>query len=386
MKLEGVRVLDLALFLPGPHLSQLMADHGAEVIKLEPPGEGDPGRHIGLGERGCSVFFRNLNRGKRSISLDLKTAAGREALLRIAATVDVFIEAFRPGVAARLGMDAETVCRRNPRLVYVSLSAFGQTGPYRDMPAHDLACEALAGTVSVNLGQDGEPAMPHVPVADFAAASMGLAGVLMALYRREKTGRGDRIDVSMHDAALAWLPNVLGPVFVEKRAPVPQHERTWGGAAFYRIYRTGDGRHVVLGGQEIKFVRNLLEAWGRPDLVALCERGPGPHQQPVVDFLQGVFATRSQAEWIEWFRGRDICFAPVKDLREAFDDPQVQARGMRLTDDHGQEHVGLPIRFAAEPGRADLRVPALGEHTEEVLRSVGYTEAELVALREAGAY
>ncbi|MCM2310643.1 MAG: CoA transferase [Steroidobacteraceae bacterium] len=386
MKLEGVRVLDLALFLPGPYLSQLMADHGAEVIKLEPPGEGDPGRHIGLGEHGHSVFFRNLNRGKKSVSLNLKTAAGREALLRIAATVDVFIEAFRPGVAARLGFDYEAVRQRNPRVIYVSLTAFGQTGPYRDVPAHNLACEALAGTVSVNLGQDGLPAMPHVPVSDFAAASMGLAGVLMALYRREKTGTGDRIDISMHDAALAWLPNVLGPVFVQKRAPVPQHERTWGGGAFYRIYRTRDDRHVVLGGQELKFARNLLGEWGRPDLIELCERGPGPHQQPVVEFLQGVFATRTQAEWVEWFRGRDICFAPVKNLREAFDDPQVRSREMRLVDELGQEHIGLPIKYSAEPGRADFRLPQLGEHTEEVLRAAGYSDAEMAALREDGAF
>jgi crotonobetainyl-CoA:carnitine CoA-transferase CaiB-like acyl-CoA transferase len=332
------------------------------------------------------VFFRNLNRGKKSVSLNLKTAAGREALLRIAETVDVFIEAFRPGVAAKLGFDYETVRQRNPRVIYVSLTAFGQTGPYRDVPAHNLACEALAGTVSVNLGQDGQPAMPHVPVSDFAAAAMGLAGVLMALYRREKTGDGDRLDISMHDAALAWLPNVLGPVFVEKRAPVPQHERTWGGSAFYRIYRTADGRHVVLGGQEIKFVRNLLTEWGRPDLVALCERGPGPHQQPVIDFLQGMFGTRSQAEWIEWFRGRDVCFAPVKNLREAFDDPQVQAREMRLVDELGQEHIGIPIKFAVEPGRADFTLPRLGEHTEQVLRSAGYSDAELAALREGGAF
>jgi crotonobetainyl-CoA:carnitine CoA-transferase CaiB-like acyl-CoA transferase len=386
MKLEGVRVLDLGLFLPGPHLSQLMADHGADVIKLEPPGEGDPGRHIGLGEAGHSVFFRNLNRGKRSISLNLKSQAGREALLRVADAVDVFIEAFRPGVAARLGFDYETLRARNPRIIYCSISAFGQTGPYSEIPAHDLVCEAYAGIVSVNLGNDGEPAMPPVPVADFAAASMGLAGVLMALYRRERTGRGDRLDISMHDSALAWLPNVLGPVFVEKRPPVPKHERTWGGAAFYRIYRTRDGRHVVLGAQEPKFVRTLLQEWRRPDLAGICERGPGPHQQPVVDFLQSVFETRTQAEWIEWFRGRDVAFAPVKNLREAFDDPQARARGMRLLDDHDREHVGVPIRFDGEPGRADFRVPLAGEHTEEVLRSVGYGDAELAALRSAGAY
>jgi crotonobetainyl-CoA:carnitine CoA-transferase CaiB-like acyl-CoA transferase len=208
----------------------------------------------------------------------------------------------------------------------------------------------------------------------------------MALYRREKTGAGDRLDISMHDAALAWLPNVLGPVFVEKRAPVPQHERSWGGGAFYRIYGTRDGRHVVLGGQEPKFVRNLLTAWGRPDLIALCEPGPGPHQQPLVDFLEQTFRSRTQQEWVEWFRGRDICFAPVRNLREAFDDPQVDARQMRLLDEHGQEHVGIPIKYAAEPGHPDLRLARLGEHTEEVLRGAGYRDSDLAELRAGGAY
>jgi crotonobetainyl-CoA:carnitine CoA-transferase CaiB-like acyl-CoA transferase len=380
MKLDGVRVLDLGLFLPGPQVSQLMADHGAEVIKLEPPGEGDPGRHIGLGERGQSVFFRNLNRGKQSISLNLKTPEGLEAMLRVAATADVMIEAFRPGVAERLGVDYAAVRKRNPRIIYCSISAFGQTGPLGKVPAHDLAVEAHAGITSVSLGQDGQPAMPPVPIADFAAASMGLAGILMALYRREKTGQGDYLDIAMYDSAISWLPNVTGPVFVEKRNPIPKHERSWGGSAFYRIYRTQDDRHVVLGAQEIKFVRSLLTEWGRPDLVELCERGPGPHQQPVAEFVQSMFLTKSQADWVEWFSRRDIGFAPVKTLREAFDDPHSQARGMHIVDELGQEHVGLPIKFADEPGRADLRVPGLGEQTAAVLRQVGYAEPEIAAL------
>ncbi|MCC5862813.1 MAG: CoA transferase, partial [Gammaproteobacteria bacterium] len=238
---------------------------------------------------------------------------------------------------------------------------------------------------SVNLGNDDQPAMPHVPAADMAASLMSLSGILMALYRRDRTGQGDHLDISMHDSILAWTPNVLGPVFVEKRPPVPKHERTWGGAAFYRIYRTADNRHVVLGGQEAKFVRNLLNELARPDLIELCDRGPGPHQQPVVEFLQDVFATRTQAEWVEWFDGRDICFAPVKNLREAFDDPQVAARDMRLVDEQGQEHIGIPIRFQNEPGQVEFALPTLGEHTREVLQEFGYSAAEIEAMQAAGA-
>jgi crotonobetainyl-CoA:carnitine CoA-transferase CaiB-like acyl-CoA transferase len=268
-------------------------------------------------------------------------------------------------------VDYATVVARNPRIVYASITAFGQTGPRRDLPAHDLAVEALAGVASVNLGQDGAPALPGIPAADMAASLMAFGGIMMALYRRERTGRGDYLDIAMHDSLVAWLPNVLGPVFVEKRAPVPQEERTWGGAAFYRIYRTRDGRHVVLGAQEIKFVRNLLAEFGRPDLVALAERGPGRHQQPLVDFLQSRFVTRTQAEWIEWFEGRDIGFAPVRDLREALDDPQVRSRGMLLVDEQGIEHLGVPIRFLHEPARPSFQVPALGEHRATVTGASG---------------
>lgn len=380
MKLDGVRVLDLGLFLPGPYVSQLMADHGAEVIKLEPPGEGDPGRHIGQVEHGNTVFFRNLNRGKKSISLNLKSPEGLEATLKLAESVDVMIEAFRPGVAQRLGVDYETVRKRNPRIVYCSISAFGQSGPLHKVPAHDLAVEAHAGITSVSLGQDDQPTMPPVPVADFASASLSLIGILMALLRRQQTGVGDYLDMAMYDSAISWLPNVTGPVFAEKRNPVPKHERSWGGAAFYRIYRTADDRHVVLGAQEIKFVRSLMTEWGRPDLVALAERGPGPHQQPLAEFVQSVMITKTQAEWVEYFSRRDIGFAPVKTLREAFDDPHTQARQMHFVDELGQEHVGLPIKFQQEPGRADLRVPKLGEHTAEILRGIGYSDADIAKL------
>ena len=381
MKLEGLRVVDLSQFLPGPQLTLMMADHGAEVIKIEPPGEGEPGRHIGLAEGGHTVFFRNTQRGKKSFCVNLKSPEGREALLKLCESADVFVEAFRPGVVDRLGVGYAAVSARNPRIVYCSISAFGQSGPYRDRPAHDLATEALAGIVSLNQGNDGEPVMPHVPVADITASLHALAGVLMALYRREKTGRGDYLDIAMLDSAIAWTPNITGSTFAEKRPPRIKEERSLGGAAFYNIYRTRDGRHVVLGAQELKFVRNLLGELGRLDLVALAERGPGAHQQPLTAYLREIFASRSRAEWIDWFRHKDIGFAWVNDLREAFDDPQVNARGMRLRDERGHEPIGAPIKFLAEPAAPRLSLPSIGEHNDEILRELGYDDSAIETFR-----
>jgi crotonobetainyl-CoA:carnitine CoA-transferase CaiB-like acyl-CoA transferase len=366
MKLEGVKVVDLSVFLPGPYLTMALADHGAEVVKVEPPGEGDPGRHIGLSDGPSTVFFRNVNRGKRSVVLDLKTPEGREALLQLCDTADVFIESYRPGVMQRLGADYATVSARNPRIVYCSISAFGQDGPYRDRPAHDLATMALAGALSITLGRDGAPAMPGVAVADIVSSLQALSGVLMALYRRERTGRGDCIDVSMQHAALAALPNVMGPAMSGAPQPDPRHERTTGGSAFYQIYDTADGRHLVLGAQELKFVRSLLGKLGRPDLVPLCERGPGPHQAPVIAFLQGVFREKPLADWRIWFEGLDVSFAPVNTLREALDDPNIRSRGLILQDDHGREHIAPVVRYLHEPARPLLREPTQGEHTDQL--------------------
>jgi crotonobetainyl-CoA:carnitine CoA-transferase CaiB-like acyl-CoA transferase len=366
MKLDGVRVLDLSLFLPGPYLTTVMADHGAEVIKLEPP-SGEPVRNIGLRANGESVWFRNTHRGKKSIVLNLKDKTDLAALHDLARTCDVMLEAFRPGVADRLGIGAAAMTALNPRLVYCSISAFGQDGPLRDRPAHDLAVEALAGTLSVNLGQDGLPTHPNVPVADVTASLLALSAILMALYRREKTGRGDVIDMAMYDATLSWLPNATGAVIAEARPPVPKQERQWGGGSFYNIYGTKDGRFIVLGGSEHKFVENLLHALGRPDLVAGAAGPPGYGHEAAKEFLRETFATRTRDEWEAWFEGRDVCFAPLLDLKEAFDRPHAAARRMIERDDEGNLHIGLPIKFRDEPGRLDPRLPKLGEHTAEVL-------------------
>lgn len=383
MKLEGLRVLDLSLFLPGPHLTMMMADHGAEVIKLEPPG-GEPVREVGLKQNGTSVWFRNTHRGKKSICINLKEPAGRDALLKVAARCDVVVEAFRPGVAARLGIDFPAIQAINPGVVYCSISAFGQDGPLRDRPAHDLAVEALSGLVACNVDQDGRPVNPHVPAADMAASLMAFSGILMALYRRHATGKGDFIDMAMLDSLMAWTPNVTGPVFAEDRAPHPPDERSFGGNAFYRTYRTADGRFLALGGSEQKFVINLLKHLGREDLASLHARGPGHHQQPLVDFLNAIFAEKELSEWEAILADIDVCWAPVLDLKEAFDQPQVQYRSMRWQDAEGNDHIGVPIRFADEPAQPSPDLPRLGQHNREVLLASGLPAETIDALQKNG--
>ena len=361
MKLEGIRVVDLTLFLPGPYLTLQMADHGAEVIKVEPPGEGDPTRHLGLSEGEMTVYFRLLNRGKKSVVLDLKSAEGKKKLLELAASADVFVESFRPGVMQRLGFGPDELRARNPRLVYCSISAFGTSGPYRDRPAHDMAVEALAGLLSMNLGRDRHPAIPALPVTDLLAALQGLAGILMALLRRERTGRGDYIDIGMHDVTVAALANILGPTLAENRQPVPTHERTTGGSAFYRIYDTADARQLVLGGQEMKFVKNLLGALGRPELAPLCDK-PGPHQQPVVEFLGKTFREKTLAQCLDMLGKLDVCYGPVNTLPEALRDPNALARGMVVEDKQGRRHLAPPVRFEEEPARPNYDAPKLNRH------------------------
>lgn len=386
MKLEGIRVLDLSLFLPGPLLTQTMADHGADVIKLEPRGAGEPNREIGQKRDGVSVYFANTHRGKRSVQLNLKNEQGKALALKLAASADVVIEAFRPGVIDRLGMSYEDIRQVNPGVVYASLSAFGQTGPYVKKPAHDLATEAYAGVISANLGFDGKPAIPALPAADMLAATMGLSAVLMALLRRKETGEGDYIDLAMMDSLIACLPNSMGSVFADKQPPTIRDERIWGGYAMYNIYETADEKYIVLGASEIHFAQSVLRKFGREDLIALCEPPPGTRQEPVREFFRQQFLSQSQAYWVAWFEDVDAAFAPVNDLRQGMDDPQVRFREMIIEDDSGHEHIGIPIKFLNEPGRVNFAAPALGAHNEEVAASLGYSDEEILQLKAAGAF
>jgi crotonobetainyl-CoA:carnitine CoA-transferase CaiB-like acyl-CoA transferase len=386
MKLQGIKVLDMSLFLPGPLLTQMMGDHGAMVIKLEPINGGEPNREIGPKRGDESVYFANTHRGKKSIQVNLKTEQGRELALRLAADVDVIVEAFRPGVVARLGMDYDSVRARNPSVVYASLSAFGQTGPYVDKPAHDLATEAYAGVLSANLGSDGKPAIPAMPSADMLTSMMGLSAVLMALLRRKDTGEGDYIDLAMMDSLMACLPNNMGSVFALQQPPVVKDERTWGGYAMYNIYETRDGKHIVLGASEMHFAKTLLTRLERPDLIPFCEPPPGAAQESVKQFFTETFRTKTQAEWVKWFDGLNVAFAPVNNLRQAADDPQIRAREMIVKDDSGYEHLGIPIKFKHEPGVIKFAAPGLGAHNIEMAQLAGFQQDEIQSMLENGVF
>lgn len=343
-KLAGIKVVDLTQFFPGPAMTVMMADQGAEVVKVEPPA-GDPVRQMAPFENGHSIWFANLNRGKRSVTIDLKEEAGRARLRDIVADADVFVESFRPGAMQRLGFDYAAVRAINPRIVYCSITAFGQSGPLSGHAAHDIAVEALSGFLSVNDGPDGAPVVPGVPAADMAAGLTALAAVLTALIGREKTGEGDYLDIAMFDAMLPWSAHIVGEAMSGGPGPRSTEQRSLGGAAFYNVYETADGRHVVLGGREEKFARALLGALDRLDLLPLALAEAGPAQQQVIDFLRKTFRTRTRDEWDAFMHEIDVAFAPVLDFTEAFAQPHVAHRNLVMTSE-GRHHVAPPFRFA----------------------------------------
>jgi crotonobetainyl-CoA:carnitine CoA-transferase CaiB-like acyl-CoA transferase len=339
--LAGITVVDLTLFLPGPMLTMMMAAEGARVVKVEPPG-GDPARQMAPFHDQGSFWFHSLNHRKECITLDLKAEDDRAALGALIAASDVLVEGFRPGVMQRLGFGWEDARAINPRLVYCSLSAFGQTGPLADHPAHDLGAQALTGFLSVNDGPDGTPVVPGVPSADMAAGLTGLSAILMALLARHHTGAGRHLDIAMADSLFPWSVHLAGEAVLSGEPVRSATQRSLGGAAFYQVYACADGRHLVLCGREEKFVRNLLEALGRPDLIPAA-LAPAGQQQDAIAFLRAAFAARTRDEWVEWFAGQDIAFAPVLDFAEAARSPYVVARRL-LANDGSAPLLVSPIR------------------------------------------
>src|SRR5262245_15063222 len=368
------KMLDLSRQLPGPFCSTLLADLGMDVLVITAPR--DP---FGLG-----IPF--LARNKRSMTLDLKTDAGRDVFLRLVDDADVVLEGFRPGVMKRLGFDWETLRTRNPRLVYCAISGYGQDGPYRDMVGHDVNYLGYAGVLEYRGAPDGPPMIPGVQVADVGAGSlMAAVGILAALTAREETGRGQMVDISMLDGAAAW--NVCHQVIHWYSGQLPQRgrEQLTGHWPCYHVYETRDGRYVTVGAYEPHFWSTLCRHFGREDFIP--DQFSEARRDEILGFFEAAFREKTMAEWMDELGGKDICFGPVLNLEEAYDNPQLRHRGMGVemdTEAGRRPYIGSPVKLSDAP--PTLRTPpaTLGQHTDEVLRGLGYGPGDIAALRERG--
>jgi crotonobetainyl-CoA:carnitine CoA-transferase CaiB-like acyl-CoA transferase len=380
--LEGIRVLDLSRLLPGPMCSLYLADLGADVVKVEDTGAGDYARTLGTPSDTTSALFRALNRGKRSIALDLKSPDGRAAFHALARGADVVLESFRPGVVQSLGIDHATLAAVQPRLVYCSLSGYGQDGPRARMAGHDINYLGYAGVLEATGPRDGAPAVPSVQIADLlgGAASAAIA-ILAALVGARVRGEGRYIDVAMADATLAHAVFALSALERTGRPARRGDDLLTGRFPCYGVYGTADGRFVAVGALEQKFWGALCTALGRGDLVGGQFDASGATRAA----LEAIFAGNTRDAWVERFASVDCCVTPVLDFAEALGDVQFRARGMVHRRDDGTAELAPPFRVSAHAFEEGRAAPAQGEHTREVLREAGVDDARIEALVAAGA-
>ena len=378
--LEGIVVLDLSRLLPGPFLTMVLADMGADVIKVEDPRVGDYLRAFPPAKGGIGGRYLAVNRGKRSLALDLKQAAAREAFLRLVDRADVVVESFRPGVMAKLGVSYEALAARNPRLVMCSISGFGQTGPYVERAGHDLNYIALAGVLAMGGAAEGAPAMPGVQIADLAGGALWAAtAILGALVGRYRTGRGAHLDISMTEGALSLLTAELGNQDCGAH-PTRGTESLNGGLAGYSIYATSDGRYLAVAALEPKFWIALNTALGRKPDVSEIVGNPAAQARTRAD-LTALFASKTAAEWDVLLAQHDCCVEVVTELGELATHPLHVAREVFFTMDGG-DGVG-PIQQTRTPlgmPRPPRPPPRLGQHSREVLEAAGLTADEIAAL------
>ncbi|MBE7449708.1 MAG: CoA transferase [Kofleriaceae bacterium] len=378
--LDGIRVLDLSRLLPGPFLTMILADLGADVVKIEDPRVGDYIRAFPPQKAGMSGRYLAVNRGKRSLALDLKDGKARDAFLRLAARADVVVESFRPGVMDKLGVGWSALSAVNPRLVLCSISGYGQTGPYVHRAGHDLNYIGLAGVLAMGAERRGAPpAMPGIQIADFAGGGLwGATGVLAALFGRERTGRGAHLDISMTEGAMALLAAELGNLDAGAR-PTRGSEALNGAMACYGVYRCADDRFVSVGALEPKFWIAFNQALGRkPDVSELV--APPERQEQIRAELQAILITRTRDEWVAALAEHDCLLEPVLELDELPDHPLHRAREVFVTVDGGAagplRHVRTPLGPPARP----TPPPTLGQHGREVLAEYGFDADEIAAL------
>ena len=388
--LEGIRVLDLTRALAGPFCTLMLGDNGADVIKVEIPGTGDDTRKWGppfIGEE--SAYYLSINRNKRSLTLNLQDAQAKEVFMKLAKDTDVVVENFTPGVMGRFGLDYDAVKAVNPKVVYCSISGFGQDGPYRNRPAYDQIMQGVGGLMSITGEPDGEPQKIGIAVTDIGAGMWSAFAIMAALHHREKSGEGQYIDISMLDAQVAWLTYQAAFFFANGEAPKRM------GAAHptlvpYQAFMCNDGKYINVAVGSERIWERFCKGMGREDLrdhpdyatnsVRVNNRGA------IVSMLQEIFLTRPVTEWVEDLQAANVPCGPINDLADVFADPQVLARNMYLEMPHPTlgsiKQTGLPIKFSLTPGGLDRHPPLLGEHNQEILQSLGYSDADVQSLKD----
>jgi alpha-methylacyl-CoA racemase len=386
--LSGIRVLDLTRLLPGPVCTLHLADLGADVIKIEDTGAGDYARTLGAPSGKTAPVFAAINRNKRALRLDLKKPEGVEVFLRLARDTDAVVEGFRPGVVDRLGVGFAACREINPRIVYCAISGYGQTGPYRDRAGHDVNYCSYAGFTDQIGGEHGDPVLPNIQIADILGGAVVPAmGILAALLDAQRSGQGRYVDVAMTEGVLVHNLQAMAAVASTGKAHPRGEDFLSGREPCYAVYRTADGRHMAVGALERKFWERVCDVLQRPDLKAChweirTEAGALDARWGKAQTSR-IFASQPQAYWVEKFAGEDCCVSPVLTLEESFHDPQVMARDM-VVREGGTLQFAPPWKLSEFEFTIERPAPAVGQHTDEILREAGYASADISRLRGAG--
>jgi alpha-methylacyl-CoA racemase len=392
--LDGIRVLDLTRLLPGPYASQILADFGADVLKIEEPSIGDYARLMSPTDaNGTGLVFVATNRNKRSMTLNLKSEQGRDIFRLLVKQFDVVLESFRPGVMERLQLDYERLRTLNPALVYCAITGYGQDGPYRLRAGHDLNYQGYSGLLDYNRGPNGEPAMPSTQFGDLVGGSyMALTGVLMALVERTRTGLGRMVDVSMTEGLQSLLPLVTAPYLSNGTAPVPGQSALDGGLPCYNIYETSDGKYVTLAALEEKFWHTFCMRIDHPELLPFHTPTTTAERDSAISVLRTIFKTKTRDEWLTQLADIDACVGPVYTIDEALHDSHAQARDVIFDAETSQHRSGkndqpqlsrFPHLSDSEP-YLRLNPPKLGAHTDAMLHELGYDQDAIEQLRMRG--
>lgn len=371
LPLQSIRVLDLTKLLPGPYCTMMLADFGAEVIKVEDPENYDQARLFGMKVDEDSAFFHSLNRNKKSVCLNLKSERGKSLFVKMVEKADVVVESFRPNVMDRLGLGYEQLKKVNPGLVYCSITGYGQSGPYAHQPGHDINYLSISGMLHLMGVRRGNPMVPAVQIADLGGgALLGAIGILLALYARKQSGYGQIVDISMLDGVISWLQTILPDYLVTNVLPERGELALSGGRACYELYKTKDSRWLSVGAIEQKFWQVFCQTIGRSDFIPLLD-APLKEQYLLKDEIQKIISEKNLAEWLETFTGIEACVSPVLTFDEVVTNPQIVERGMIRTVEHpsfgAMRLIGIPIKLSETPGSIRNFAPKLGEHTDEIL-------------------